>query len=374
MVELLLAKGAHLNQPVKYKSALMHAVSEGHFDIAKLLLARGEDVNTQTDEGTALMMAVRRGNPRMVQLLLDDGARVNVKHRSGNTPLIMSADLSFAEMNAKAGDPPPFSSAEVMSLLLAKGADANAAGQYGRTALMEASSVEKVKLLLARGAQVNTKDDAGATALTRAVDRADVEVVEELLKAGAEGLNAQNEDGETLLMHAVRAGKTDLARLLLASGADPSLVDVLGDTVTILAYEKGLSEIEALSRGARPSELTPAVRNAWLRAAVAKKDEPKVRAMLTAGADANHQYAIGYRHPKIKTTVLIDAVKVGHAGIVQLLLARGADPSVEGLLYGSEHGLKYGTAIDAAESSQNAEIIGLLRNAIAQRILNRKSG
>jgi ankyrin repeat protein len=71
---------------------------------------------------------------------------------------------------------------------------------------------------------------------------------------------------------------------------------------------------------------------------------------------------------------LTDAVKVGHAGIVQLLLARGADPSVQGLLFGSEHGLKYGTAIDVAELSQNAEIIGLLRNAIAQRILNRKSG
>jgi uncharacterized protein len=321
-----------------------------------------------------LMMAVRRGNPQMVQLLLDNGARLNVKHRSGNTPLIMSADLSFVEMNAKAGDPPPVSSAEVMSLLLARGADANAVGQYGRTALMEASSVAKVNLLLARGAQVNVKDESGATALTRAVDRADVEVVEAFLKAGADGLNTQNEDGETLLMRAVRAGKTDLARLLLASGADPSLVDVLGDTVTILAYEKGLNEIEALSRGARPGELTPAVRNAWLRAAVAKKDEMKVRQMLTAGADANHQYAIGYRHPKIKTTVLIDAVKGGHAGIVQLLLARGADPSVEGLLYGSEHELKYGTAIDAAESSQNAEIIGLLRNAVAQRILNRKSG
>lgn len=373
MVELLLAKGARLNQPVKYKSALMHAVSEDHFEIAKLLLARGEDVNTETDEGTALMMAVQRGNPQMVQLLLHDGARVNVKHRSGNTALIMSADLSFAEMNAKAGDPPPVSS-EVMSLLLAQGADANAVGQYGRTALMEASSVAKVKLLLARGAQVNVKDEEGETALTRAVDRADVAVVEALLRAGAEGLNAQNEDGETLLMRAVRSEKTDLARLLLASGADPSLVDVLGDTVTILAYEKDLTEIEALSRGVRAGELTPAVRNAWLRAAVAKKDEMKVRAMLTAGADANYQYAIGYRHPKIKTTVLIDAVKVGHAGIVQLLLVWGADPSVEGLLAGSEHGLKYGTAIDAAESSQNAEIIGLLRNAVAQRILNRKSG
>lgn len=374
MVELLLAKGAHLNQPTKYKSALMYAASEGHVEIAKLLLARGEDVNMQTDEGTALMMAVCRGNLELVQLLLDDGARVNAKHRSGRTPLIMSADRSIAEMNAKKGDPPPVPSSEIMSLLLARGADPNAADQYGHTALMEATSIAKVKLLLARGAQVNAKDDEGETALLRAVDRGDVAIVEALLKAGAEGLNAQNEDGETLLMRAVREGRTDLAKLLLAQGADPSLVDVLGDNVSVLAYEKGLSEIEALSRSVYPVEMTPAVRNAWLRAAISKKDDLKVKELLASGADANHQYAIGYRHPKIKTTVLIDAVKVGHLGIVQLLLARGADPLVEGLLYGSEHGLKYGTALEAAESAKNAEIVALLQKAVAQRILSRKSG
>jgi uncharacterized protein len=365
MVELLLAKGTRVNQPVKYKTALMYAVSEGHLDIARLLIAKGAEVNAQTDEGTALMMAVRRGNPQVVKLLLDAGADVNAKHKLGNTPLVMSADRSFAEMNAKPNDPPPVSSAEVMGLLLARGADPNGVGQYGRTALMEASSVNKVKLLLARGAQVNAKDDSGQTALTRAVDRGDVQIVEALLKAGADGLNVQNEDGETLLMRAVREGRTDLARLLLASGADVSLVDVLGNTVSVLAYAKGLDEIEALSRSAYPVELSPAVRNAWLRAAVAKKDELKVKELLTAGADPNHQYAISYDHPTIKTTVLIDAVKVGHAGIVQLLLARGADPSVAGLLYGSEHGLKYGTALDAAESSP--EILALLRQALASR-------
>jgi len=374
MVELLLAKGAHVNQTVRYKTALMHAASEGHLEIARLLIAKGAEINAQTDEGTALMMAVLRGDPQLVKLLLDHGADLNAKHRTGSTALIMSAGPSFVEMNAKPQDPPPAPSSQVMSLLLAKGADPNDAGSYGRTALMAANSVTKVKLLLARGAQVNAKDEQGATALTHAIDRGDVESVEALLKGGADGLNVQNADGETLLMRAVREGRTDLAKLLLASGADASLVDVLGDNVSVLAYAKGLSEIEALSRSALPVELTPAVRNAWLRAAVRKKDELKVKELLAAGADANHRYAIGYRHPNVKTTVLIDAVKLGHAGIVQLLLARGADPSVEGLLYGSEHGLKYGTALEAAESSPNPEILALLRKAIAARILDRKSG
>ena len=375
MVALLIEKGARVNQEgLRYHTALMQAASSDHLDIAKFLLAKGAEVNAQTDEGTALMKAVRHGNPYMVELLLDHGADLHAKHRSGNTPLIMSADPSFLEMNAKPGGGPVFASSEVMRLLLSKGANPNDVGQFGRTALMQADSATKVSLLLARGAQVNAKDDEGATALTRHVERGDVAIVEALLKAGAEGLNAQNTDGETLLMTAVRAGRTDLAKVLLAQGADPNLVDVLGDTALVLAYEKGLSEIEALSRGVKPAEMMPAVRNAWLRAAIVKKDELKVKELLAAGADVNHQYAIGYRHPTVKRTVLIDAVKVGHAGIVQLLLARGSDPLVKGLLYGSEHGLKYGTALDAAELSKNAEIIVLLRNAIAQRILDRKSG
>lgn len=375
MVALLIEKGARVNQPnVGSNTALMHAAFEDHLEIAKFLLAKGAEVNATADDGTALMRAVHRGNPKMVKLLLDHGADVSAKHRSGNTALIMSAGPNIPELNAKPGNPPPVPSSEIMSLLLAKGADPNGAGQNGRTALMEASSVTKVGLLLARGARVNAKDEEGETALTNAVDRGDVAVVESLLKAGAQGLNAQNEHGETLLMRSVREGRTDLAKLLLAQGADPSLVDVLGDNVSILAYQEGLSEIEALSRSAYSTEMSPAVRNAWLRAAIAKKDELKVKELLAAGADANHQYAIGYNHRDIKTTVLIDAVQVGHAGIVQMLLARGADPSVEGLLEGSEHGLKYGTAMDAAESSKNAEIIALLRKAVAARVLNRKSG
>ncbi len=374
MVALLIEKGARVNQSTTYNTALMHAASEDHLDIAKFLLAKGAEVNAQTDEGSALMNAVNRGNPEMVKLLLDHGADLTAKHRSGNTPLIMSADRSFVEMNAKPGGPPPVASSEVMGLLLAKGANPNEVGQYGRTALMAVSSATKVTLLLARGARLNTKDEGGETALTRAVDRGDLAVVEALLKAGAEGLNAQNTDGETLLMRAVRKDRTDLAKLLLAHGADPNLVDVLGDTALVLAYDKGLSDIKALSRSVDPTKITSSERNAWLRAAVAKKDELKVKELLAAGADANQKYVIGYRHPNIKTTVLIDAVNVGHAGIVQLLLARGADPSVKGLLEGSEHGLVYGTALDAAESSKNEEIIALLRNAVAQRILNRKSG
>jgi hypothetical protein len=105
------------------------------------------------------------------------------------------------------------------------------------------------------------------------------------------------------------------------------------------------------------------VLNAFLRAAIGRKDETKVKDLLDAGADPNHEYAMGYMHKTIKGRVLVLAASLGHAGIVQLLLDKGADVNAQGLISGSEHGLKYGTALEAAESAKNTEVVALLRKA-----------
>ena len=394
-IQQLLDQGAQVNQAVRYKTALMHAASEGHTEILKLLLAKGAEVNAQTDEGTALMMAVRGGNPEIVKLLLDAGAELNIKHRLGDSALIMSAGRSIPEMNPPPGQPLPVPSAEIMGLLLAKGADTNFIGQWGHTALMEANTAAKVKLLLARGAALNATDDEGETALIHAVERGEVEVVEALLQAGAHAtirdrkgetalmhalsksrvdaarllllrgkvgdLNAQNENGETLLMRAVNIGDVELVRALLDGGADVSRSDVLGNSAAVIAYENDQKEIQELLLRRPKSRPTPAVQNAFLRAAIKKKDAVKVRELLKAGADANYEYAIGYDHRDIKSTVLILAVKTGDAAIVQQLLAAGANVNAKGLLQGSEHGLEFGTALEAAELSGNTAIINLLK-------------
>jgi hypothetical protein len=128
----------------------------------------------------------------------------------------------------------------------------------------------------------------------------------------------------------------------------------------VFAYEKDYAAVQELLRTAKPSRQTL---NAFLRAAIEKKDRSKVKELLAAGADANYEYGIGYDHKDIKSIVLILAVQSGDAAIVQMLLAAGANPNLKGLLYGSEHGLKFGTALEAAEISKNAEVISLLRKA-----------
>jgi len=93
-----------------------------------------------------------------------------------------------------------------------------------------------------------------------------------------------------------------------------------------------------------------------------RKVEAKVKELLAAGADPNHEYVIGYAHKTIKGRVLVLAASLGHPGIVQLLLNKGADVNAKGLISGSEHGLNYGTALEAAERANKPEVVALLRN------------
>jgi ankyrin repeat protein len=336
-----------------------------------------------------------------VKLLLAAGAQVDAKHRLGDSALIMSARRSIPEMNPPHGQPLPPPASEIMSLLLASRANPNFIGHWGQTALMDANTVAKVKLLVTHGAQVNVKDEMGKTALVHAVDRGDVQVVEALLQAGADAsipdekgttalmyalqepsrfnregstelrveaaklllkgkvgdVNAQNENGETALMRAVDLGEIEIVKSLLDHGANVDLSDVLGSTAAIRAYEKDQTAMQQLLKAQTP---TRPVLNVFLRAAVGKKDEAKVRELLKAGADANYEYAIGFDHQNIKSTVLILAAQTGDATIVKQLLDAGANVAARGLLSGSEHGLDYGTALDA---TKDPTLLNLLRKS-----------
>lgn len=402
IVRVLLDKGANVNPETNYRTPLMHAADKGYADIVVLLLARGAKVNVQTGEGTALMEAVTSGHVEIMKLLIAAGADVKAVHRTGDPILVMAA----AQRNYSKPSVEP--NAEVVQLLLAHGADPNARAQYGRTALMLANTPSKVKLLVAKGAQVEAKDEDGKTALMRAASRGEPDVVSALLASGANvnavdnkgltalvyslddenlahgeesktlparrmeaarrillskavNVNAQNSDGETALMRAVRLENVEIIKTLLAKGANVNRSDVFGETAISIAYEKGNAEIEKLLPVPSLKRQPVNVLNALLRAAIARKDEAKVKELLAHGADPNHDYGISYNHKTIKTTALILAAGVGNPAIVQALLDKGANVNAEGLIYGSESGLKYGTALDAAEHSKHGEVVALLR-------------
>lgn len=404
-VRVLVEKGADVNQPTRYKSALMYAAGEGYADVVTLLLAKGAQVNVMTDEGNALMEAVKGGHPETMKLLLTAGADVKAVHRTGEQALMMAA------RQRKYGTPAVEPNPEVVGLLLAHGADPDAKSQWGETALMFANTAGKVKLLAAKGADLEAKDQEGRTALIKAATRGDVGVAGALVESGANvngvdkkgtsallysldrennaygdeiatlpgrraeitrrlllakslDVNAQNTDGETALLRAVRLANAELVKALLARGGNPNRSDVFGDTAVTLAYSGDNTEIAQLLPLPRAFKGQPInVLNAFLRAAVGKQDEAKVKELLAAGADPNHEYAIDYTHKDITNRVLVVAASMGHTGIVQLLLDGGADVNAKGLISGSEHGLEYGTALEAAERSKKPEVVALLRKA-----------
>lgn len=128
------------------------------------------------------------------------------------------------------------------------------------------------------------------TQLSDAVDAGDLATVRAALQGGAD-CNSRNEEGATLLMQAAGAGNLDMVRLLLESGADVNAADAQGWTALMKAVFN-----HQLNRG------FPEV----------------VSALIAAGADIETRIGYGIRP-------LMLAAGYGEAGVVEVLLAAGAD-------------------------------------------------
>ncbi len=132
------------------------------------------------------------------------------------------AALSLAERNDALLDAVRNDDATVVSQLLALEVDMNTADPAaGLTALSMAAAranMEMVQLLLDAGADVEHVDNMGLTALGTAVARDDVQLVQLLLDAGADAAIVDN-NGNNLLHHAVDTGNEQLVTLILEQEA-----------------------------------------------------------------------------------------------------------------------------------------------------------
>ena len=202
--------------------------------------------------------------------------------------------------------------ATALRLAGAKGANVNATGADGTTAIMYAAAnddVELVRALIKAGANVKLKNQFGTSALTEAAIIGSAPIIDALLKAGADP-NFKNPNGETPLMAAARSGKIDAAKALLDAGADINAKESWGGQTALMwaAAQSQAGMVKFLA--SKDASLNDHGKiHQWERKIIA---EPRPKDLNKGGFTALHY-----------------AAREGCAACVQNLLTAGADPDSE---------------------------------------------
>ena len=181
------------------------------------------------------------------------------------------------------------------------------------TAAMHGDS-KAVLALLETGVDVEASGPDGTPALHWLVRTGDRATAKQLLDAGASP-NSANRYGVTPLSLAAANGDVPMLHLLLAAGADPDAVDGAGETPLMIVSTIGV--------------------------------EAAGEALLEHGAEVDR------RDAAYAQTALMFAARAGQAGLLQLLLAAGADPNArtrigatpDWILPNSRPGFSFGVGI-----------------------------
>ena len=298
-VAALLKAGVDINAVNGFgRTPLMIAVSaKAHINVVTALLNAGANVNAvvhdrpdhpqyiRRSQGiTALMIAVFRGSDvEVVRALLRAGAQVDARLGAG-------VDIDFAR--ATGWTPLMIASLcpqlQVIEELLKAGANVNASGEDGTTALMLAagwlvpcgqSSLGGDYFPHPEGLQ--SREILAAVLKARASAVAGVKV---LVKTGA-NVNASRRDGSTALMIAATGSLAEAVDVLVEAGANVNATD-LHDQTVLLKAERALRDNHSVREDGASAAVVERLRKAGanvltveqlLKIATRSKDESTVR-------------------------------------------------------------------------------------------------
>lgn len=256
-----------LRTPEQFNKALAHAASAGSAKLVEKLLENpSTQVNAQVKGTTSLYKACSRLDPKIIGLLLEAGADPNIlrddsrDHNSDGisevsapmeAELVATATIGQNALHALAGassrhplrlqDAPNSDNVRrCFELVLAHGGYVHQRDAQGRTPLHLADNASTARCLLDGGADPNAVTAKGETLLHTSFDDG---VLEELLLETAD-LNLRTAGTRrTPLLYTLSDGYADdnqraqKAMRLLKAGADPSAVDMAGDSALHLAID-----------------------------------------------------------------------------------------------------------------------------------------
>jgi uncharacterized protein len=241
-------------------------------------------------------------------------------------PQITAIEVSLTLFSAVDGN-----CIDLATKLLDQGASVDARDRLGARPLSHAAKsghLQMVDLLLARGAPIDARNLAGATALYFAAEGSHISIAQRLIERGA-GVNLRGRSGISPIAAAAYAGNDVIVEALLAHGADERTPDETGKPPIVYAAAGARLDIvkRLLARNidinARyPNDLTLLM---WASGPDERVPEAQaikvVSYLLDAGAHIDDRDVRG-------RTALMIAAEGSHAEIANLLLARGADPSL----------------------------------------------
>ena len=208
---------------------------------------RASIVNHVFAEGfTPLIIAASRGDTVAVKLILASGADVEAADADGNTALMHAIEDGHSS---------------TISALLDAGADPQTVNKGGITTLLQAATFHDdpnlVHDLLDRGVAANGASEINETPLMAAACYDHPETMKILLRHHVP-VDAQSNEGLTALSEAAICGSVEAVKLLIDAGADQGIKDGNGKTALDYAIRQGREDIQTILKGGSPKPQTPA--------------------------------------------------------------------------------------------------------------------
>jgi ankyrin repeat protein len=248
---------------------LRTAARHGHKDAVEALIRAGAEFDF-------LDLLVAGLTKRVITYLDSHPDAINLRLRNGSPPIHAALDREMQD------------GATLASILLERGANPSLRDARGRTALhvaIETDNKDAIKILRAPNGELDIFAAAGL---------AEYKAVLTLIRANPACADEKQADGVTPLFYAAHSGSSDIARALLEAGANPSP-----------RSDRFWACISPLHLAIQRSKLDVA------------------RILLDWGADVN---AFGSDKDRFQPAPLHVAARWGGIDVVRLLLDHGADP------------------------------------------------